>query len=382
MARGSVGGADRELIARLAERNLVVSATQLERWRREGLLPAHQRRGLGRGRGSAAVLEDRVVEAAAALARHTRQGCDLRWTVLTWYIEAALPSVPEPPWDCVRAALLWAMERSPVQRLLVQARMARTEPAQDAFYAAANRALPHKDVARPHPDVVRRAMLDGVVDELAPQPQEAVRERWLVTLVAAAGMGAEELDGQAVAEAFAAWGLLPSQVDRHMMAKALEQAELKGLLADLLAPLETYDPLRRLAEATEHEIARARDVATMLAGVGAVYLMHGLLMPDTPSLAALRRQVDEMGVGQELQEMVLALTRPRDIPQVLSMCLDPEVAALNEHLQALLADELEGLLHRPGQAHDPRQYKRDWIAALEALAEKYPDQNNAEGEPV
>ncbi len=106
MPRSGPGAADRELIGQLAARGLVVSVAQLERWRRAGLLPRHARDWPGRGRGSVSRLDPETVEIAAALARHARQGRDLRLAVLGWFAEAGLSEaldtvVPEPPEQAV-----------------------------------------------------------------------------------------------------------------------------------------------------------------------------------------------------------------------------------------------------------------------------------------
>ncbi|MFI6359083.1 hypothetical protein ACIBJF_42305 [Streptomyces sp. NPDC050743] len=118
MARGEPNGADQELIERLAALGVAVSAAQLERWRAAGLLPRHERRWLGRTRGSVSALAEQTVHIAVALGRHARPGRDLRWTVIAWYAEAGRPPlagqavVPEPPWPAVREALVWAMGRT------------------------------------------------------------------------------------------------------------------------------------------------------------------------------------------------------------------------------------------------------------------------------
>ncbi|MDX3213879.1 hypothetical protein PV421_48000, partial [Streptomyces scabiei] len=51
MARGAPSPADLQVIRELAARGAMVTTSQLESWRRAGLLPRHRRRGLGRGRG-------------------------------------------------------------------------------------------------------------------------------------------------------------------------------------------------------------------------------------------------------------------------------------------------------------------------------------------
>lgn len=109
MPRSGPSVADRELIAQLAERELTVSRAQLERWRGAELLPRNTRHGCGRGRGSVSAPAHAVVEIAAQLATHGRQGRDLRLAVVDWFAEAGrvMPgdaAVPEPPYAAVRAA--------------------------------------------------------------------------------------------------------------------------------------------------------------------------------------------------------------------------------------------------------------------------------------
>jgi hypothetical protein len=364
--------ADQELIERLAARELVVSAAQLERWRRAGLLPSHPRRWPGRGQGSVSVLEEQTVDVAAALAKHARQGRDLRWTVLAWYAKAGLPqlpgrpAVPEPQWPAVREALLWAEGRSLVQRLLDQARQAHTDAAQDAFYASADRVLSRTGGGLPDPDQTRQALLTNTD---LPRSRWAGRARLLVHVIAASGIGADELGGQAVAAALAAWMPgLPVHAEPKVLAEALEQAERDGLLAEWLASVEAFDPLARLAKASEAEMARARDVALRLAGFGGFYVMYGLLMPDTPALAALRQGMDDTGMGEWLQLMGAAMTRPQNIFQFLAPCLGEDMAAMSAHLENLIVDQGSRLFLRPGHPDDTAQYMRDWIAAIEALS--------------
>lgn len=168
MARGAPSPADLQVIRGLTARDLMVTASQLESWRRAGLLPRHRRRGLGRGRGSVVdAVDPVVVESAAALARHLRQGRDRRLAVLEWFAEAGMPAqpaavqVPEPPVDAVREALVWVLRASVSQRLLHAARNAAGtgEEGQDALYALAGRLIVSR--ARrgaAHPVLVRAAL--------------------------------------------------------------------------------------------------------------------------------------------------------------------------------------------------------------------------------
>ncbi len=150
MARGAPSPTDQQVIRELSGREVVVTASQSEGWRRAGLLPRHRRRGLGRGRGSVVDTVDPVaVESAAALARHLRQGRDRRPAELEWFAEAGLPvrpgaaPGPEPPIGAVREALVRVLERSVSQRLVAFARsVAGTgEEGQDALHEVAGRLM-------------------------------------------------------------------------------------------------------------------------------------------------------------------------------------------------------------------------------------------------
>ncbi|MFF4961140.1 hypothetical protein ACFY2Z_29610 [Streptomyces sp. NPDC001222] len=169
MARGAPSPADLRVIRELAAREVVVTASQLESWRRAGLLPRHQRRGLGRGQGSVVdAVDPVVVESAAALARHLRQGRDRRLAVLEWFAEAGMGvrpgavEVPEPSIGAVRQALVWVLERSVSHRLVEFARSAagRGEEGQDALYATAGRLVALRRGAA-SPALVRAALEAG-----------------------------------------------------------------------------------------------------------------------------------------------------------------------------------------------------------------------------
>lgn len=270
------GGADRELIGRLAALGVVVSGAQLERWRAAGLLPRHGRRWLGRGRGSVSVLAEETVAVAAALGRHARPGRDLRWTVIAWYAGAGLPAapgelaVPEPPWPAVREALVWAMSRSHAQRLVVQARTAGGggEEAQDAFYAEAGRVVGRGPAGLPHPEEVRRRVVEDPGGAWEGS-YERGRRRAAVHLAAAAGMGAGEVGGEMLVEALAV--LMPG-VDWAPVAESARQAEGDGTLESWAEAGALIDPLARLQAAGEAEMAAARGVARILTLIGFLYV--------------------------------------------------------------------------------------------------------------
>lgn len=367
MTRGELSSADRELTRQLAQRGLRVSAAQLERWRRAGLLPANVRRALGRGRGSVSVPADGAQQTAAALARHAAPGRDLRWTVLAWYAEAGHPvlpghePVPEPPGPAVRAALLWAVERDRIRRLRAAARSAGTDAELDAWYAAAEQVLRRGGGRAPHPDQIRTMLLH-------PPAGPA-----LVHLLAATALGPDEVGAGALTGALTALALPGGHTagtghpEAGSGAGADPAVALDRQLPALSAQMDLRDPLHRAAATGESDLADARQSALTLAGIGGLYLAHGLLMPDTPALAALRRTLDDAGLGEFTRQAFTAITTPSGIARLLVACLDPHLARLAAGLRDLAADHAgqHGMLHRPG--HDSAAYGRDWLEAINAL---------------
>ena len=105
MPRTPPSGADAELIRALAERNVTVTVSQLERWRTAGLLPRHPRSGLGRGRGSRAELLPATITQAEVLARTSRQG-RAPASLLT---SALMRSIRDSSPDALRAAITGAL---------------------------------------------------------------------------------------------------------------------------------------------------------------------------------------------------------------------------------------------------------------------------------
>jgi hypothetical protein len=171
---------------------------------------AHERHGAGRGRGSASTLDPATVEIAAALARHAGQGRDLRSVVVAWFSEAGRsvlpgqPAVPEPPDAAVVEALAWAVRTSPMYSMVQRARAAATETQKDDFYAtAAEHARRTAGMATGFdPSVMREALLGGRDVDLVSGGVSGE----LVHLVAAIGLGVEDVGPEAFAEAIAATG--------------------------------------------------------------------------------------------------------------------------------------------------------------------------------
>ncbi|MGV9503911.1 hypothetical protein ACWDQ0_37195 [Streptomyces sp. NPDC003642] len=376
MARGEPSPADVELIGRLAALDVVVSAAQLERWRGLGLLPRHARVWLGRGRGSVSVLAEETVAVAAVLGRHARPGRDVRWTVIAWYAEAGRPvlpgqlAVPEPPWPAVREALVWAMRRSTAQRLVMAACAAARggEEEQDAFHAEAGRVVGRGPAGPAHPDTVRRVLEDP--DAELDQGEDRRRRRGAVSLAAAAAMGAGEVGGERLIDALAT--LTPGLDWTDVAAKA-RQAEETGEF-DRWIQAGAVDPLGLLQAAGPEEMAAARHAATVLAGIGGLYLMHGFGMPDNPALARLRALLEESGLALIAATMVPMMINPSGVVHALTMCLAPEITALATWLESALteqADTGQGLLRLPAAEQGGAEvFMQAWIDHLHQLASR------------
>jgi hypothetical protein len=371
--RGSDSAADRELTARLAARGLTGSSTRYERWRRAGLLPRHERRGAGRGRGSISALASATVEIAAVLARHAVQGRDLRAAVVAWFFEAGRPTlpgqstVPEPPDAAVAGALAWAVHADPGYRILQRARSAVTEAQKDAFYAiAVERARRGPDAANGFdPSAVREALLSGGDVHFASSGTRTD----VVHLVAAMGLGAEEVGAEAFADAIAASGVFP-QLSAQEWRDVMIEAYASGTYAAEFAALARFDPVKAVENAGVERLRQAREAATGLGGIGALLLLHGLLMPDTPGLAALRTRTSELGVGPMLINMARQVMRPQGVAFAIATCLDPAYLGLYKSLSELVAAG-PPLFHRAGDdEHDPEGYMASWLSSIRELSNR------------
>ena len=304
MARTGPSAADRQLISQLAARDLGVSAAQLERWRHAGLLPRNSRPGYGRGRGSVSEASPEAVEIAATLSHHTRQGRDMRLTVIDWFADADLPTapgepvVPEPPHAAVHAALNWIIGSSPEYRLIQLARAARTDQEQDHFYQAAGRAMRSLTMAQAF-DVtaVRNALssgqdVPGDAFRSGPKLRSAVIE-----LIAAVGMGYEEDPAEFLAENAVESGMFPatSPAAWQQMITRLEDPppEIAGLVEMLIT---RYDPLQMLSLANAELLRQARTAVRDLAFIGWMFFSHAMLMPDTPGQKELRATATGLGI--------------------------------------------------------------------------------------
>lgn len=116
-----------------------------------------------------------------------------------------------------------------------------------------------------------------------------------------------------------------------------------------------------------------------LAGIGSLLLMHGLLMPDTPALAALRARIEDIGMSSVLINMARRVNSASGIAIALVASLSPLYDRLFETLLQQ-AGNGPGFFHRAqDNEHGPEAFMAEWMASLDALndfsaSEPKPDQ--------
>jgi hypothetical protein len=185
----------------------------------------------------------------------------------------------------------------------------------DALYAIAGRLLasrPYRGAA--NPALVRAALLAG--DELPPGPEF----KGMVHLVAAIGVGAQEVGADALAEAFASWDMYGlTGEDWAQMLGAAERGE--GPPVDWGLLQQNADLPGLVQQASDEQLLRAHTVLLGLRWFYAMYMMHGLFMPDTPALVALRDRIDASGMFPVLDYVISVSPSPRQFAETLAICL-------------------------------------------------------------
>lgn len=119
MTRTGPSRAEQALMQELRSRGVTVSAAQLERWRRCGLLARNLRRGLGRGAGSMSELQPGTVDYVEILASVATQGRSVQRTALALFASGAFqPEDPDSAGEvfsayeaAVRRAFRWQIDR-------------------------------------------------------------------------------------------------------------------------------------------------------------------------------------------------------------------------------------------------------------------------------
>jgi hypothetical protein len=119
MTRTGPSRAEQALMQELRSRGVKVSAAQLERWRRGGLLARNLRRGLGRGAGSVSELRPGTVDYVEILASVATQGRSVQRTALALFASGAFqPEDPDSAGEvfsayetAIRRAFRWQIDR-------------------------------------------------------------------------------------------------------------------------------------------------------------------------------------------------------------------------------------------------------------------------------
>jgi hypothetical protein len=100
-----------------------------------------------------------------------------------------------------------------------------------------------------------------------------------------------------------------------------------------------------------------------LSGFYGLYVMHGLLMPDTPALAALRKRIDEFGMFPFLDRIIAIAPSPTQFAETLAVCLQPLLDNLYEALMAQVAAGPD-LFRLPGDETGAAGFMEKWIRTL------------------
>ncbi|MET8601316.1 hypothetical protein [Streptomyces althioticus] len=102
---------------------------------------------------------------------------------------------------------------------------------------------------------------------------------------------------------------------------------------------QSADLVGQVQRAGDGELVRARTVMIGLRGFYGLYVLHGLLLPDTPAQAALRQRIDDLGVFPLLDHVIAVNPSPRQFAELLVVCLEPFYDNLYETLMEQLAED-------------------------------------------
>lgn len=263
----------------------------------------------------------------------------------------------------VREALVWALQRSASQRLVEFARSAAGagEEGQDALYAAAGRLMgSYRGAVNP---AVVRAALEAGGD--VPAEAEGPDFRSMVHVAAAIGLGAQEVGADALAEAFAAFGMFGLTAENWaQMLGAAERGE--GPEVDWGLLQQHADMVAQVQRASDEKLVRAREVLVGLRMFYALYVLHGLLLPDTPAQAALRQRIDDLGMFPFLDHVIAINPSPRQLAESLAICLEPFFDDVYETLMDQFAENPD-IFSIPGDETGAVGFGERWMRSMEEL---------------
>ncbi|MFE2571855.1 hypothetical protein [Streptomyces mirabilis] len=208
-----------------------------------------------------------------------------------------------------------------------------------------------------------RAALEAGTD--APVEAEGPDTTSMVDLVAAIGLGVQEVGADALAEAFAAFGMFGLTVeDWAQMLGAAERGEEPPVDWGLLE--RHADAVSVVRRARDEELVRARTVLLGLRSFYALYVMHGLLMPDTPAQAALRQRIDELDMFPFLDHVIAISPSPGQFAESLTVCMEPPFDYLSEVLMEQLAKDSD-IFRIPGDETGAVGFGEKWMHAMAEL---------------
>lgn len=167
------------------------------------------------------------------------------------------------------------------------------------------------------------------------------------------------------AEAFAAFGMFDLTVEDWEQALGkVERGEKPAVDWGVLQ--QHSDIVRPVRRASDEELVRAREVLVGLRGFYGLYVLHGLLMPDTPALAALRQRIDAWGMFPVLDHMIGLNPSPIQFAECLAICMEPLFDYLYETLMEQLG-EAPAIFSLPGDDTGPAGFGETWMRTVREL---------------
>ncbi|MFF8931473.1 hypothetical protein ACF1AO_29875 [Streptomyces longwoodensis] len=152
--------------------------------------------------------------------------------------------------------------------------------------------------------------------------------------------------------------------DWAWMLSAAERGEAPGADWGLLQ--QNSDMVARVQRASDEELVRAREVLAGLRGFYGLYVLHGLLLPDTPAQAALRQRIDGLGVFPLLDHVIPISPSPMQSAEALTLCLEPFYENLYETLMEQLAED-PAIFRLPGDERGVVGFGEAWLGAVRNL---------------
>ena len=337
MPRKGPSAADGRLIEELATFDVSVTATQLERWRRQGWIPRNNTRSLGRGKGSTSAIGDGVIDLVAAIAsvsRSGRRGWDIVAEVFMFHGGPLAPTGrphPSPPEPAVRAALRDVLRH----RLALADATSHELDDVDAAYTSAKQMSERLPAWHPY-------LLEDLHAELAGRytpsrhDEEKSARGGLEQLLVAAVHPDEVTEARIILEAFRDLGLGPAtevadMIDR-VAADTTYSEELTRRLAGLMPTSGRLQTA--LDSASFAEIDRARLLAMGISGLNAFGTLMSFTHFDDPALVAMRNALGYFSISA-----MPFVTNPRQIvPLLASLLATPGAIAVAEDRLAAAAE--------------------------------------------